>query len=240
MKLRLYGITNVKLKITKENLLSSVRLARRVLGRKAALRVDANMSWSVAEALANVRALSQFGIHCVEQPWEGAALEGHARLVRETEAEIIVDEGFTDRASLQRLLQRQACSGINVRISKCGGLVAARRRCEEARRAGLVLQIGCQVGESSLLSAAQRILITAVREAKYLEGCYGKHLLREDPVFPNLQLGYGGRLPGLPESPGLGVTVDEAKLNRWVSKRALVSRGHQKHQTGKESYVPAR
>lgn len=240
LKLRLYGITKVKVKIAKENLLSSARRARRVLGRKASLRVDANMSWSVAEALKAIRELSQFGIHCIEQPLRGTNLEGQARLVRETEAEIIVDEGFTDRASLERLVQRQACSGISVRISKCGGLVAARRRCDEAQRAGLVLQIGCQVGESSLLSAAQRILIAAVREPKYLEGCYGKHLLREDPVSPNLQLGYGGRLPGLPVGPGLGVTVDEDKLNRWVSKRALVSREHQTTKQEWKSYVPAR
>jgi len=238
LKLRLYGITNVKMKITKEHLLSSARRARCVLGRKAALRVDANMLWNVEEALEAIHALSQFGIHCVEQPVDRFDLEGHARLVRETEAEIIVDEGFTDRASLEGLVRRQACSGISVRISKCGGLVAARRRCDEARRAGLVLQIGCQVGESSLLSAAQRILIAAVWEPKYLEGCYGKHLLWEDPVFPNLQLGYGGRIPGLPGGPGLGVTVDERKLNRWVSKRAIVNRGASNHETRKEKLCP--
>src|SRR5688572_24457294 len=103
LKLRIFGISNVKVKITKENLFSSARRARRVLGRKASLRVDANMSWSVEEALKAIRTLSQFGIHCVEQPVDGTDLEGQARLVQEAEAEIIVDEGFTDRASLERL-----------------------------------------------------------------------------------------------------------------------------------------
>lgn len=239
LKLKFFGITNVKMKITKENLLSSARRARCVLGGQAALRVDANMLWNVEEALEAIRALSQFGIHCVEQPVAGSDLEGQARLVRETEAEIIVDEGFTDRDSLERLVQWQACSGVSVRISKCGGLVAARRRWEEARRAGLVLQVGCQVGESSLLSAAQQILIAVVQAPKYLEGCYGKHLLRVDPVYPNLQLGYGGRLPELPEGPGLGVTVDEGQLNRWVSRRALVKRGHPTTKQERKCYVSA-
>jgi len=239
MKLRLYGVSNVKLKVTTANMLTSARLARRILGRRAALRVDANMSWSVTEALTNIRALSQFGIHCVEQPLKRTDLEGHAKLVRETDAEIIVDEGCTDRSSLERLSRQRACSGVSIRISKCGGLVAARRRCEEARRAGLILQIGCQVGESSLLSAAQRILISVTGPPKYTEGCYGKHLLREDPVFPNLQLSYGGKPPDLPEGPGLGATVDEGTLNRWVSKRGLVSQGHQTKQERK-SYVPTR
>jgi muconate cycloisomerase len=134
----------------------------------------------------------------------------------------MADESFSDRASLELLLNRRACSGINVRISKCGGLVAAARRCEEALRAGLTVQIGCQVGESSLLSAAQLVLISAVPQAIYLEGCYGKHLLRDDPVRPCLQFGYGGRPPKLPEGPGLGVHVDEAKLNQWVSRHAVV------------------
>ena len=61
-----------------------------------------------------------------------------------------------------------------------------------------------------------------LRTAKYFEGCYGKHLLRDDPVSPCLQLRYGGRPPKLPGGFGPGVEVDETKLNRWVRKRALV------------------
>lgn len=219
LKLRAGGFEDVKLKVNPPDALRCARIARTILGRKTDLRVDANMSWNATEALETIRGLEQLNVRCIEQPLAARDFDGLAKLVRETNAEIIADESFSDRASLQRLLARKACTGINVRISKCGGLIAAAQRCEDALEAGLTLHIGCQVGESSLLSAAQLALISAAPHAKHFEGCYGKHLLRDDPVSPCLQLGYGGQPPRPPNGLGLGVEVDEAKLNQWVNQR---------------------
>jgi len=139
----------------------------------------------------------------------------------------VVDEGLTDRDSLQRFVSRRACTGANVRISKCGGLVAAYARCREVLDAGLLLQVGCQVGESSLLSAAQVTLLSALAPltpgVRYAEGCFGRHLLREDPVSPSLQFGYGGRPPRRPAGAGLGVDVDRVLLERWAVDQARVT-----------------
>ena len=222
IKLALYGFKQVKLKTNGRNLRQCTRIARRLFGKNGAVRVDANMAWDFSEALDQIWILEQNGIRCVEQPLKPQDLKGLHRLVAETNSEIIADEGFYSRTSLDRLIRRRACAGVNVRISKCGGLIAAARRYEQARSAGLTTQIGCQVGESSLLSAAQLILIGAVPPPKYLEGCYGKHLLRDDPGSPCLQLGYGGRLPQLTDRPGLGVEIDEAMLNCHASKRVIV------------------
>jgi L-Ala-D/L-Glu epimerase len=240
LKLRLYGIKHVKLKVNAGDPLPAARLARKILGRKAVLRLDANMAWTASEARAHIRALQQLDIYCVEQPLPASNLEDAAMLVRETPAEIIADEGFTDGSSLARLLAARACRGVNVRISKCGGLVAAARRCEEAKNAGLLLQVGCLVGESSLLSAAHRILISGVGPPQYAEGCYGKHLLRVDPVLPGLQLGYGGRPPRLPDGYGLGVQVQEAGLDPWVKQRALVRPASENTQKKGKRYVACR
>jgi muconate cycloisomerase len=113
-----------------------------------------------------------------------------------------------------------------VRISKCGGLVGAYARCREALDAGLMLQVGCQVGESSLLSAAHLTLLSALAPltpgVRYAEGCFGRHLLREDPVSPSVQFGYGGRPPRRPAGTGLGVQVDQAILERWAVDQAVV------------------
>ena len=87
---------------------------------------------------------------------------------------------------------------------------------------GLTVQVGCQVGESSLLSAAHLILVSGVRQVTYAEGCFGAHLLREDPAQPMLQFGYGGRPPQLVDGPGLGVQIDESVLSRWTGQRAVV------------------
>ena len=87
---------------------------------------------------------------------------------------------------------------------------------------GAPMQIGCQVGESSLLSAAHLLLNAQFPEATYLEGCFGLHLLKEDPATPVLQFGYGGRAPEMRPGPGLGITIDEEILTRWTGQNAIV------------------
>jgi hypothetical protein len=57
---------------------------------------------------------------------------------------------------------------------------------------------------------------------RYAEGCFGRHLLREDPVSPLVQFGYGGRPPRPPVGAGLGVQVDRAMLERWALDQAAV------------------
>jgi L-alanine-DL-glutamate epimerase-like enolase superfamily enzyme len=90
-----------------------------------------------------------------------------------------------------------------------------------------MLQVGCQVGESSLLSAAHLALLAALAPlrpgVRYAEGCFGRHLLREDPASPLVQFGYGGRPPRRPAGPGLGVRVDQAMLERWAVDQAVVT-----------------
>jgi L-Ala-D/L-Glu epimerase len=92
--------------------------------------------------------------------------------------------------------------------------------------AGLLLQVGCQVGESSLLSAAHLALLSALAPlrpgVRYAEGCFGRHLLREDPASPLVQFGYGGRPPPRPPGAGLGVQLDQTMLVRWAVDQAKV------------------
>ena len=227
LKLRAFGFRQVKLKLERDGAVRAAHTARRLLGRRVDLRADANMAWDVEQALEVIGQLRAVGISSFEQPIAADDLAGLARLVAQSGAGIMVDEGLTDRDSLQRFITQRACTATNVRISKCGGLVAAYARCREALDAGLLLQVGCQAGESSLLSAAQLTLLSALAPltpgVRYAEGCFGRHLLREDPVSPLLQFGYGGRPPRRPPGAGLGVQVDPAALQRYVVDQASVT-----------------
>jgi L-Ala-D/L-Glu epimerase len=226
LKMRAFGFPQVKLKLGEDGAVQAARTARRLLSRRVDLRVDANMAWDVDQALEVIQQLRTVGIRSFEQPIAAGDLSGLARLVAETSAEIVVDEGLTDRESLQRFIGQRACTGANVRISKCGGLVGAYARCREALEAGLMLQVGCQVGESSLLSAAHLTLLSALAPltpgVRHAEGCFGRHLLGEDPVSPLVQFGYGGRPPRRPPGAGLGIRVDQVMLERWAVDQAMI------------------
>jgi len=190
MKLRLFGIRQVKVKLGGGIDLGAIRTIGRALGRHSMPDYD------------------QAGVQSFEQPLPANQLEGLAELVEKTGFYVMADESLNDAESLERLIDMRACSAVNVRVSKCGGLIAAIARCRRALDAGLMLQVGCQVGESSLLSAAQLALMAQVDGIRYLEGCFGTHLLEKDPASPELKFGHGGRPPSMPRGSGLGVTID--------------------------------
>lgn len=220
--MRLFGFRQAKLKVEADDAVDAVRRTRKFLGKRCEVRTDANMAWNVEEAIEAIRAMAAEGVFSHEQPVPADDFEGLARLVRETDADIMVDESLHDAESLDKLINLKACSAVNVRVSKCGGLVAARARCQQAAAAGLTLQVGCQVGETSLLSAAHLILMMAVPGVRYAEGCFGKHLLGEDPAEPLLQFGLGGSPPDLPDKPGLGVTINREALDRYSTSSVAI------------------
>lgn len=227
VKARLYGLKQVKVKVDGPSL-EGVRLARRILGRNAHIRTDANMAWSYDVARAQIEHLFACGVESIEQPLPAADIDGLAQLTAGTRMAVMADESCHDAASLHRLIRSRACSAVNIRISKCGGLIASIERCREAMNAGLTVQVGCQVGETSHLSAAQMVLVRAVGSGiRYLEGCFGERLLETDPVSPRLQFGRGGHPPPMPTGPGFGTEVDLEMLRRYSGRRTtLHAKGH--------------
>jgi len=222
LKARAYGISDVKVKVDHQSS-AGVRLARRMLGRQARIRVDSNMDWTGAEARAVMPELARLGVETFEQPLAAGDIEGMARLGAETGLAVIADESFDDAASLERLIAARACAGVNVRIAKCGGLVAALARCRQALGAGLALHVGCLVGETSQLSAAQLVLVrTLGSRIEHVEGCYGERLLQVDPVRPLLQFRRGGRPPASPGGPGFGTRVDLDTLALYAGRRVAL------------------
>lgn len=219
---RVMGFNALKLKVGSDTGASEIASIRRWLGPRIDLRADANMGWTVEQAARTMPELARYGVRSFEQPLPADDLDGMAQLVAETRLDVMADESFSTRESLERLLQRGAATAVNARISKCGGLVATLKRCREALASGLQVQIGCQVGESSLLSAAHLRLCAAVGDVRYAEGCFGTLLLKEDPARPELRFGRGGRPPAAPHGPGLGVAMDRAMLLRHSQRRTVL------------------
>ena len=102
-----------------------------------------------------------------------------------------------------------------MRISKCGGLVSSARIRDLATRNGIGFQLGAQVGETAILSAAGRQFATRSAGLLFAEGSYGAILLEEDLGRTDLTIGPRGLAPAL-EGDGLGVDIDQERLARYT------------------------
>jgi muconate cycloisomerase len=222
--LRVYRFRQVKVKvgIAGYDDVSRLRTIRRLLRRSVDLRVDANEAWRPGEAAERIRELEPFGITSAEQPVPHADVAALAEVRRQVRTPIMLDESLCGRIDAERAVEGGTCDLFNLRLSKCGGFIPSLRLAQLARRHGLGYQLGCQVGETALLSAAGRHFACSVGGIRYLEGSYDRHLVREALGTRDITFRWRGRAPAL-SGPGLGVTLDPAALGRvTVRKEAIL------------------
>jgi muconate cycloisomerase len=116
---------------------------------------------------------------------------------------------------------RRTADLFNVRLSKCGGILASLRIIALAQRSGLGVQLGCHPGETALLSAAGRHLASRVAGLRYVEGSYDRHILAANLTRQDITFGYGGWARAL-DGPGLGVDVDPAALEALTADSRVI------------------
>jgi muconate cycloisomerase len=126
---------------------------------------------------------------------------------------IMFDESLCGMVDAERCVAEGLCDLFNLRLSKCGGLLPTLRLAQYARRHGLACQLGCQVGETAILTAAGRHFAANVGGLRYLEGSYDRHLVREALSIRDQSFGWGGWAAAL-TGPGLGVELDPKAIAR--------------------------
>jgi L-alanine-DL-glutamate epimerase-like enolase superfamily enzyme len=201
----------VKLKVGNEVDLENLKMVREHLGFEVDIRVDANSAWSPTEAIARLKEMEPYRISAVEQPVAKADFAGLQQVRDAVQIPVIADESLCTEEDARRLIDMKACQIFNLRLSKCGGPGATTRIRRMADQAGILCQLGCHVGETSILSAAGRHFALTIPHLSYVEGSVSPFLLVRDVVaqpliFNNGGLGY--ELPG----PGLGLEVLEEAL----------------------------
>ena len=86
-----------------------------------------------------------------------------------------------------------------------------------AEASNLGYQLGSQVGETGILSAAGRHFACNVDRIRYLEGSFDRFLVRETLTDENLTFARTGRAPRL-TGPGLGISVRESRVRDLAVK----------------------
>jgi len=188
-----YPVLKVKLGTDRDEHI--IRTVRDAAGDKI-LRVDANAAWTAKKALRMIEVLEELGVEYVEQPLPAHDIEG-TRFVRERSSlPVICDESCVTAADIPKLVG--VADGINLKLSKCGGLREALKMIATARSHGMLVMAGCMI-ETSLGITAAAHLAPLLDFADF----DGAALLSDDPyVGATID---AGRIV-IPAGPGLGVT----------------------------------
>lgn len=187
------------------------------------LRLDANQGYGRAgAATTTVRRLVGGGVDWVEQPVEGSG--ELAELRTRTSALLIADESCWTAHDAIDLVSRRAVDGISIYLAKAGGIHGARAVAAVAEATGLPCDVNGSI-ESGVGTAAN--LHFALAMASVSLPCVipmsapaggashrvAGHYYEDDIIVDPLPVARGALLPT--EGPGLGVVLDEDKLERF-------------------------
>ncbi len=209
-KMRLFGIKSAKVKVGTGDDIKRINTVRKLMGKKTEIHVDANCAWNVDEAIRHIEILKKMGVRSCEQPVK--TLKEMNQVAKSVDIPLIADESLCNMEDATKLDRRVI---FNIRISKCGGLIKSKEIYDYAKKKGIKCMLGCQVGESGILSAAGRHFACSHPDLIYVEGSYNRFLLKDDITKEDLTFrrdGIGKDIKGY----GLGVETDENKLKRYV------------------------
>jgi muconate cycloisomerase len=208
------GFTLFKIKVgigTPANDAERTRAVCKVLGDGCIISADANQGFSAHEAIAYVRAVAGAGLDFFEQPVRADDLAGMAAVAAASDIAIGADEGIHSLDDIRRHHVEKAARGVSLKAIKLGGLralAAAGRLCGQL---GMHVNVSCKTGETSIACAAALHAACVLPDLAW--GLTLTHSgLRDDVVAQPIRIDRGH--VDVSDHPGLGIEVDEARVQR--------------------------
>jgi L-alanine-DL-glutamate epimerase-like enolase superfamily enzyme len=119
------GFRAIKMKVGRKRLaedLARVKAMRAHLGEGFPLMVDANMKWTIDEAIRAARALQPFDLTWLEEPTIPDDPAGHARIVREGGLPIAAGENLRSLWEFKQYIAGGAVTYPEPDVTNCGGV----------------------------------------------------------------------------------------------------------------------
>jgi O-succinylbenzoate synthase len=153
------GYRRVKIKIAPGWDSAPTRAAGEVLaGTGLPLTVDANGAYEWPEHEANLRDLDRYDLLYIEQPLAPDELVGHARLARELQTPVCLDETLHDARAARQIAELEGPRVWNIKVHRVGGLTEVCRIYRLAREFGAELWAGTMpesgIGSQAAIAAA--------------------------------------------------------------------------------------
>ncbi|WP_410590028.1 o-succinylbenzoate synthase [Amycolatopsis sp. lyj-23] len=212
------GYLRIKLKIEPGWDVEPVRAVRERFGDDILLQVDANTAYTLSD-VPQLQRLDPFGLLLIEQPLEEEDVLGHAELARQLRTPICLDETVVSAASAAAAIRLGACAIVNIKPSRVGGYLEARRVHDVCAAHGVPVWCGGML-ETGLGRAANVALASLPGFTLPGDTSASDRFYRTDITEPFVL--DAGRLP-VPSGPGLGVTPIPERLAEVTTAKSWLA-----------------
>ncbi|NDV43848.1 dipeptide epimerase [Flagellimonas sediminis] len=161
-------------------------------------RIDANCAWTAEETIKNAPLLKELGVEFLEQPLKADNWEGMKKVKASCVLPVIADESCIVESDVEKC--GPYFDGINIKLTKCGGLTPARRMITKGKELGLKIMVGCMTESTVGISAIAQLL----PQLDFVD-MDGAMLLKGD-IATGVEILEGGKVV-FPELPGSGIAL---------------------------------
>lgn len=186
--------------------------ARSVVGDGVHVSADANQGFSPKDAVAFARGAGDAGLDFFEQPVMGHDLASMRACAEVCSVPIGADEGIHSIDDIQRHYDEGAAMGGSLKLIKLGSAAEVMDAGRLMQSLSMHVNLAGKTADTSIASAAISHLAVALPTLDW-DASVTNQYLADDVVKDPIQVVDGHIVT--PEGPGLGITVDEAKLEQY-------------------------
>ena len=210
------GVRAVKMRVgvidgSVANSVKRVKAARQALGADIGLACDAHGTWSVAEAKQFCRKVEDLDLMWFEEPVTADDKRGCAEVRRSSSVPIATGESEFNRFDFKELAELGAADIFQPDLAICGGISEAMKIAAIA--SSYNLRLAPHLWTGALAFAAGMHVSAASSCGFILEYSFGANPLLQELSVEGFPI--AGGMVEIPERPGLGVTINEAFVERF-------------------------
>jgi L-alanine-DL-glutamate epimerase-like enolase superfamily enzyme len=196
-----------------------VRAARQALGPNVKLAIDANNAWTPSLALKFMRAVADQDIYWLEEPVATEDLDGSALVAHQLTTPVSGYETETGLPGFRNLIAHRAVDIVQPDVIWSGGISECRKIAALAQ--AYDLPVIPHVFSSAVATIANMHFIASLANGSWLEWDQNPNALRTELLGDLPAVEANGQVR-LPDRPGLGVTLNQATVDKYRIERHAI------------------
>ena len=212
------GYQRIKIKIKPGSDIDPVRALREKFPR-VRLMADANSAYNLNDAPL-LKQLDAFHLMMIEQPLGWDDIYSHAKLQRQIETPICLDECIHDVEHARAAIETGACRIINIKLGRVGGHTAARRMHDLCQEKSIPVWCGGML--ESGIGRAHNIAMSSLANFS-LPGdvSASRRYWAEDIIEPEVEVSKQGTIR-VPTAPGIGYVPHLDRIESLTKRREVL------------------
>lgn len=209
-----FGYKRLKIKIKPGADIEYIKKVRKLFPEEN-IMVDANSSYRLSD-VELLKELDKYNLMMIEQPLSADDIVYHSKIQKQISTPICLDESLHSAEDVEKAIYLNSCKIVNLKLSRVGGIAEALKTHDLCKENNIPLWIGGMletgVGKAFLDHLSTLDAVTLPGDNSPQTRYYDEDIVIGGSTFKN-------GIITLNNSSGIGVDIDDEKLNKYTVEK---------------------